>query len=92
MLRSELVTKLCQLHGLRREDAERAVNAALGVIEKALASGRRVELRGLGSFYVVQRKARTGRNPRTAELVKVQAKRFARFRSSQKLRHRIQAD
>ncbi len=54
-----------------------------------MAEGNRVELRGFGAFSVKQRDARKGRNPRTGEPVKVDAKRVPFFKTGKELRERL---
>ena len=90
MLRSELIARLTEENpDLKSEDLERVVGVILDEIADALARGDRVELRGFGAFSVRQRKARTGRNPRTGETVKVEAKAVPFFRPGKELRARV---
>jgi len=64
MVRSELVQKIAEERPhLSPKDVEAAVEAIFKRIEDALASGKRVEIRGFGAFLSRQRKARMGRNP-----------------------------
>jgi len=90
MLRSELIARLAEENpDLKSEDLERVVGVILDEIADALARGDRVELRGFGAFSVRQRKARTGRNPRTGETVTVEAKAVPFFRPGKELRARV---
>ncbi|MCF6328917.1 MAG: integration host factor subunit beta [Henriciella sp.] len=90
MLRSELIARLAEENpDLKSEDLERVVGVILDEISDALARGDRVELRGFGAFSVRHRKARTGRNPRTGEAVKVEAKAVPFFRPGKELRARV---
>jgi integration host factor subunit beta len=70
MLKPELDRRVADqsLH-LHRSDVEEVVNAVLEAILTALVRRDRVELRGFGAFAVKVRAARTGRNPKTGELV-----------------------
>ena len=78
MIRSELVEMLANENpDLSPRDVEALVTTFFEEITKRLASGGRVELRGFGAFSTRPRDARTGRNPRTGELVAVDAKRVA---------------
>jgi integration host factor subunit beta len=52
----------------------------------SLMRGERIEIRGFGSFAVKQRRARQGRNPKTGQLVKVDAKQIPFFRAGKELR------
>jgi len=58
-------------------------------IIKALRDGDRVELRGFGAFSVKSRESRMGRNPRTGDAVKVEAKRVPFFKTGKELRERL---
>jgi len=90
MIKSELVIKLAEqnLH-LYQRDIEQVVNAILDTIGDALAEGRRVELRGFGTFTVKKREARAARNPRTGEAVSVSEKVVPVFRTGKEMRHRL---
>jgi integration host factor subunit beta len=90
MVKSELVERLAARHPhLDELDIERIVSVALQGIAKALASGRRVEFRGFGSFYVKERPARLGRNPRTGASVSVAGKRRPFFRTGKEMHVRL---
>ena len=84
----------CQSYRLRHphlfhRDVERIVNTVFDEITGAMSEENRVELRGFGAFSVKQRDARQGRNPRTGEPVKVEAKRVPFFKTGKELRERL---
>jgi integration host factor subunit beta len=90
MTRSELVQRLASLNPhLMQRDAEAIVSTVFERITEALANGDRVELRGFGMFSTKQREARTGRNPRTGEAVKVEGKSVPFFKTGKQLRERL---
>jgi integration host factor subunit beta len=90
MLKSELVQNLAKQNPhLYPRDLEKVVNAILGTISDALARGDRVELRGLGTFGVTKRGARTGHNPKTGDLVAVSEKAVPVFKSGKEMRRRL---
>jgi integration host factor subunit beta len=90
LIKSDLVARLFARHRqLDRHSVEQAVDVVLEAIAGALATGRRVELRGFGSFAVKKRPARLGRNPRTGEQISVPPKRLPFFRSGKSMRHRL---
>jgi integration host factor subunit beta len=92
MLKSELVEKLAKQNPhLYPRDLEKVVNAILGTIGEALAQGQRVELRGFGTFGVKNRGARTGRNPKTGDLVEVAEKVVPVFKTGKEMRRRLNA-
>ncbi|WP_114948055.1 integration host factor subunit beta [Microvirga calopogonii] len=90
MIKSELVQKLAKQNPhLYQRDVEKIVNAILGTIGDALAQGNRVELRGFGTFTVKKRDARTGRNPKTGDLVAVSEKVAPVFKTGKEMRQRL---
>jgi len=90
MIRSELIQKIADENPhLYQRDVERIVNTIFSEITDALASGNRVELRGVGAFSVKKRDARIGRNPRTGESVHVDEKFVPFFKTGKLLRDRL---
>ena len=93
MTKSELIQKLADRNPhLFLRDVEKLVDTVFDEISAALAKGDRVELRGFGAFSVKSRDARVGRNPRTGETVKVDAKRLPFFKTGKGLRERLNDD
>ncbi len=92
MTKSELIALLAAENPLLyQRDVERIVTTIFEEITAALANGDRVELRGFGAFSVKERGARTGRNPRTGEAVKVDEKYIPYFKTGKQLRERLNA-
>ena len=90
MIRSELVQMLAADNpDLSPRDIEALVTTFFDEISKRLSEGGRVELRGFGAFSTRARDARTGRNPRTGELVAVDAKRVPYFKPGKEMRARL---
>jgi integration host factor subunit beta len=90
MIRSELVQKIADANPqMFQRDVERIVDTIFEEIIQAMAKGDRVELRGFGAFSVKSRDARQGRNPRTGESVKVDAKNVPFFKAGKLLRERL---
>ena len=90
MIKSELVEKIAteNPHLLQR-DVERIVATVFEEITEAIATGKRVELRGFGAFSSKKREERVGRNPRTGESVKVEEKYVPFFKTGKNLRKRL---
>ena len=87
MIRSELLSALAKDNPeLRAEDVEQVVDIFFDEISQRLVEGGRVELRGFGAFSTRDREARLGRNPRTGEAVRVEAKRVPYFRPGKEMR------
>ena len=77
MNKKELITLMAARTGSSKADAERAVEVLIQVISEALEKGDSVSLPGFGTFEVRERAARTGRNPKTGEELKIAASRVA---------------
>jgi integration host factor subunit beta len=92
MTKAELIEEVSQAVELTRKDAELIVEAIFSSVVQALRGGNRVEIRGLGSFNTRQRRARTGRNPKTGARVDVPAKRIPYFRPSKELKDLVNVD
>ena len=91
MTRSDLIAALSsRFHNLMAKDAEVAVKEILDAIGTALAQGDRVEIRGFGSFSSIYRPPRTGRNPKSGEVVMVPAKYVPHFRAGKEMRERVE--
>ena len=73
MNRGEFVAAISEQSGLTKADADRAIEAMFKVVKKALKGGDSISLVGFGTFVVRKRAARTGRNPRTGETIKIKA-------------------
>ena len=76
--KQELIETVAKKTKLTKKDASMAVDATLEAIKKGTKKG--VAIAGFGSFSVSNRKARTGRNPRTGEEIKIRASKTVRFR------------
>ncbi|MAQ71641.1 MAG: integration host factor subunit beta [Alphaproteobacteria bacterium] len=93
MTKSDLIQRLADLNPhLYLRDIEKIVNTIFDEITNALSEGDRVELRGFGAFSVKERAARMGRNPRTGDSVKVEAKNMPFFKTGKALRERLNED
>jgi DNA-binding protein HU-beta len=80
--KAELIEKVKEAGSLSRRQAEAAVDHALDSVVEAIKSGERVSLFGFGTFTPSSRAARTGRNPRTGEQVRIPASTGVRFAPS----------
>lgn len=90
MTKSELIRRLAERNpNLFLSDLEKVVDTIFEEMTAALVRGDRVELRGFGAFSVKSRDARTGRNPRTGQSVKVDAKHMPFFKTGKLLRDRM---
>ena len=92
MNKSELIEKLALKSNLGNLQAEDVVNLMFDQIRKSLTSGKRIEIRGFGSFVVKDYKSYWGRNPKTAEKILVSPKRLPAFKVGKELRERLNCD
>lgn len=79
MTKAELIELVAGRSRLSRQEAERALDTTLDLIEEALAAGHEISLTGFGKFHVGSRGARAGVNPRTGEPIWIEATRVPRF-------------
>ena len=83
MVRSELLQKLCDHHSnLPRKDVKKILEIIFFEIEDALYRGENVEIRGFGTYKIVRRKARVGRNPKNSESVQIPEKNAIKWKMS----------
>ena len=89
MTKVELIAAVANEANLTKKDAEAAVNSTLNAITNALKEGDKVQLVGFGSFEVKNRAARTGRNPRTKEVVEIPASKVPVFKAGKALKDAV---
>jgi DNA-binding protein HU-beta len=89
MNKAELVEEVSAEIGLTKKASREAVDAITSVITDTLARQEKVTLVGFGTFQVVERKARTGRNPQTGEIIQIPAKKAPKFKPGKGLRERV---
>lgn len=89
MNKTELVAVAAEKTALTKKDAEAVITAALDAIEGALRGGDDVRLVGFGTFGVRERAERTGKNPRTGELVKIPAATIPTFKPGKALKDAV---
>ena len=89
MNKTELINAVAETSGLTKKDSEIALNAILDTIQSAMKNGDKVQLVGFGSFEVKERAARTGRNPRTKEIVEIPASKAPVFKAGQAFKDAI---
>jgi DNA-binding protein HU-beta len=91
MNKQELIGAVAEASGLTRGDAVKAVEAVFDTMSAVLARGDEVRLVGFGTFLVSQRKASTGRNPRTGEPMKIDASAQPKFKPGKGLKDAVNA-
>jgi DNA-binding protein HU-beta len=89
MNKTELSSAIVAKTGLTKKDAEKVVNAVVDVISDSLKAGEKVQIVGFGSFEVKERPARTARNPRTGEEIKIAASKAPVFKAGKALKDTV---
>ena len=89
MNKGELVAALAAKTELSKKDSEAALNALVDVIGDTIAKGEKVQLIGVGTFESKARPARTARNPRTGEEVKIAASKAPAFKAGKALKDKV---
>ncbi|SNZ07723.1 DNA-binding protein HU-beta [Persephonella hydrogeniphila] len=89
MTKAELIAKMAAQAGVSKASAERCLNGFVNAITEALEKGERVAIPNLGVFNVKEKAARTGRNPRTGEVVQIPARKAVKFSPSAVLKKKV---
>jgi DNA-binding protein HU-beta len=74
------------VEGISKKQANEAFESMVEAIAMHLERGERVQIPGLGSFSLGERKARTGRNPKTGEAIAIAASKTVRFKAGKDLK------
>ena len=89
MNKTDLIDNVAESADLSKADAARAVDAVIASITKALKSGDSVTIVGFGTFQVRERAARTGRNPKTGDAIKIEASKNPAFKAGKALKDAV---
>lgn len=89
MNKSDLVSKIAEDAGITKTQGNAALDSFIDAITKTLKKGDKVTLVGFGTFSVSKRAARNGRNPQTGEVIKIKARKVARFKAGKELSGKI---
>lgn len=89
MNKSELIDAVAAAADISKAKAAQAVDAVTSSVTKALGEGDQVTLVGFGTFSVRERAARTGRNPRTGEEIKIAAAKIPAFKAGKALKDAV---
>ena len=89
MNKAELISKIAEDAGITKTQANLTVDAFVDAVTKTLKKGDKVTLVGFGTFSVSKRAARNGRNPQTGAVIKIKAKKVAKFKAGKDLSSKI---
>ena len=89
MNKAELANEVAKRTKLSKAKAWETLNATFESIKGSLKKGQKVSLVGFGSFLVKNRKARTGRNPKTGETIQIKARKVPAFSAGTELKNSL---
>lgn len=90
MNRQEFINAMAEKTNFIKKDIDTMLDAFFETVGEALKTGDDVRFVGFGNFVVAEKSARTGRNPRTGEKIKIPAKKMPKFKAGQKLKEACQ--
>ena len=90
MNKNDLVKSIASAAKISKVAAERGLNGMLSTMTEAMEEGERVTLVGFGSFSIVERAPRLGRNPKTGEAVPIPPRKAVKFRPGKELIQKVQ--
>jgi DNA-binding protein HU-beta len=89
MTKAELVAKIASGVGITKSKAEKAVDGFISAVSAALSGGEKITLVGFGTFSVMARSQREGRNPRTGAKIKIPASKVVKFKAGKTLSEKV---
>jgi nucleoid DNA-binding protein len=89
MTKKDIILKVSDETNLKQIDVKKVVQKTFDCIVDALVRGENIELRNFGVFKIKQRKSRTGRNPRTGQVVPVPPRKVVVFKSGLEMKKRV---
>lgn len=89
MNKVELISAVANKTGLKKKEAEAAVNAVFDTITETLANDDKVQVVGFGTFKIKSKESREGRNPKTGEKITIAASKTPVFTAGKALKEEI---
>jgi nucleoid DNA-binding protein len=89
MTKKDIILKVSDESNLKQIDVKKVVQKTFDCMVEALARGEKIELRNFGVFKIKQRKSRTGRNPRTGQVVPVPPRKVVVFKPGLEMKNKI---
>ena len=90
MNKTEFIKAMATNSGMTQGDAENALNGLVRTVTNELKAGGSITIAGFGTFAISERAERTGRNPKTGEVIPIEARRVVTFHASQKLKSAVE--
>lgn len=91
MKKAELIAAMANKAGMKKTDAQKALDAFIEVIGEELTAGEKVQITGFGTFEVSERAAREGRNPQSGETMTIPASKSPKFKAGKVLKDKVNA-
>lgn len=91
MNKTELIAAMAEKAEISKKDAEKALTAFTNIVADTLVDGDRVSITGFGTFEVVERAERQGRNPATGEAITIAASKSPKFKAGKALKDAVKA-
>jgi len=89
MTKKDIILKVSDETNLKQIDVKKVVQKTFDCIINALIRGEKIELRNFGVFKIKQRKSRTGRNPRTGQVVPVPPRKVVVFKPGLEMKQKV---
>ncbi len=89
MNKNDLIESIASSAKISKVAAEKGLNGMLSTMAEAMEEGERVTLVGFGSFSIVERAPRLGRNPKTGESVPIPPRKAVKFRPGKQLSQKV---
>ena len=90
MVKSELLQKLCNMHpNVLRKDMDMIISITLKEMTSSLRLGKNIEIRGFGTYKVVRKRARIGRNPKNSKPIQIPEKNAIKWKISKDFLNRL---
>lgn len=89
MTKKDIILKVADESGLKQTDVKIVVQKTFDYMVEALVRGEKIELRNFGVFKIKERKSRTGRNPRTGQVVPVPPRKVVIFKPGLEMKHQV---
>ena len=89
MTKKDIVLRIADQSNVRQVVVKKIVQKTFDAVIEALVRGEKVELRNFGVFKVKERKSRTGRNPRTGQVVPVPPRKVVVFKPGLEMKQKV---
>jgi len=89
LTKADMVKSIQDQLGLPKDRSIGLFESVLEIIKQTLVNGEEVKISGFGKFYIIEKKARNGRNPHTGEHIIIEPRRIASFKYSSRARVKL---